>query len=413
MKKLYKLPVFVFLALCLAGCGTDASATAVPSPVPAETVLAVPPPDELIVITATGDIMMHNTQIKAGYRPADGSYDFSSFFEYVSPLLRASDLVIGNLETPLAGKKAGYSGFPRFNSPEALAENLKRTGFHVVTTANNHCLDKGDSGLASTLDFLDREGLLHTGTARSQEEHNKILVVERKGIKIAVLAYTFGTNGILPDKSRPFSVNYLEAEKVILDIGRAKSEGAQLVITCLHYGVEYQTHPNAEQINLAAAFLEAGADVVLGHHPHVLQPPAVVRSMQTGEEKNKFAAYSLGNFISDQRGLERESSIILNLYFGIDPLTRKPYFKKAAYIPIKTRRFRQNGSLCFQVLPIEAALTSIKTKRASGFTRRDEIELEGAWAYVTNHLNTQDPLLSLQPLPIPLQGLQIISKWQQ
>ncbi len=366
------------------------------------------PPDDTLVITAVGDIMMHNTQIVAGYRQEKGDYDFGKFFTEITPLLKASDLVLGNLETTLSGKKAGYSGYPHFNAPEQLAHNLKEAGFHILTTANNHCLDKNFHGLVSTLNFLDQAGLLHTGTARSQEERDKILFVEKKGIKIAFLAYTYGTNGIKPPKDKPYAVNILDEGIIIDDIARAKIQGAQLIIVSLHFGQEYQPQPNSMQKNLAYRLFKAGADIILGHHPHVLQPMEIVTLKENGKEQHKFVIYSLGNFISDQSGLERQSSIILNVHIGIDRTTSEPYLKEVSYIPILTRRYFMHGKTGFQVLAIEPALTTIRTGSAHSFVPADIEKLEKAWNHVTHHLKSADPRIKLQPMAIPQNHLHLI-----
>lgn len=397
---------FILASLCLlflltAGCVAVSLAEPPMNPVPSL-------PDEMLVITAVGDIMMHNTQIMSGYQPLTGTYDFAAFFKEVKPLLQASDLVLGNLETTMSGKKAAYSGYPRFNAPEQLAFNLKEAGFQILTTANNHCLDKNFTGLASTLEFLDQAGLLHTGTARSQEERDSILFVEKKGVKVAILAYTYGTNGITPPKDKPFAVNILEENLVKNDIARARTEGAQLVVLSLHFGQEYQQQPNPVQKDLAHQFLEAGADIILGHHPHVLQPMEIVAIKEKGKEKNKFVIYSLGNFISDQSGLTRQSSIILNIHIGIDRMTKEPYLKEVSYIPIFTRRYFDHGKTSFQVLAVEPALTTIRTGAAHSFASADIKNLEKAWQHVTEHLKNPDPRIKLQRLAIPQAHLSLI-----
>ena len=397
---------FILALLCLiflltAGCVAISLAEPPKNPAPF-------PPDELLVITAVGDIMMHNTQIMSGYQPFAGTYDFAGFFKEIKPLLLASDLVIGNLETTMSGKKAVYSGYPRFNAPEQLAYNLKEAGFQILTTANNHCLDKNFTGLANTLQFLDQAGVLHTGTARSQEERDSILFVEKKGVKMAILAYTYGTNGIAPPIDKPYAVNILEENLVKNDIARARTEGAQLVILSLHFGQEYQPQPNSVQKELVHQFLEAGADIILGHHPHVLQPMEIVAIKENGKEKNKFVIYSLGNFISDQSGLARQSSIILNIHIGINRMTKEPYLKEVSYIPIFTRRYFEHGKTSFQVLAAEPALTTIRTGAAHSFTSADIKNLENAWQHVTHHLSNHDPRIKLLRLAIPQDHLNLI-----
>lgn len=339
--------------------------------------------DETLVITAVGDIMMHNTQLTAGYRSDTGEYGFSPFFTSVAPLLSSSDLVIGNLETTFSGKEAKYSGYPRFNTPEVLAADLKEAGFDVLTTANNHCLDKGYAGLVDTLNHLDRAGLLHAGTSRSPEEAGAIVMTEKKGVSLALLAYTYGTNGLnVPE--HPYAVNYLDLEKIKADIEKARVQNARLVIVSLHFGKEYEPQPGAREKDIVKKVFEAGADLILGHHAHVLQPAELHTFKRTdGKEDKKFVIYSLGNFISDQQGLERRSAIILNLSFGINRETMEPYFKEATAIPIYTRSFRDKGKQYFEVVPVEKALTAIRTGLPHNFTGQDTRNLEKAWKHVT------------------------------
>ena len=398
MKRKQLTVLLIIFSLWLTGCSA-AAVTGVVTPDIAELPTLK---HETIFISAVGDIMMHNTQLIAGLQPGGNTYDYSGFFRYVKPLLGTSDLVIGNLETTLAGKSAVYSGYPRFNSPDILAANLKEAGFDVLTTANNHCMDKGYDGLAATLDRLDEAGLLHAGTARSQAEQDKRLIVDVKGSKFAILSYTYGTNGLNPPKNRAFAVNYLDEGKIIADTKKAKEEGAQLVIVALHFGTEYQTRPNPEQTGLAKALLDNGADIILGYHPHVLQPAFLI--------DEKFVIYSLGNFISDQKGLERKSSVILNLQFAVDPLTEQPYFLTASYIPVWTHRYMQNGKAKFAVLPVEPALTSINMGQKGNISNTDAASLLQAWQYITNHLKSDSPQIKLQNIPIPLSGLELIKK---
>lgn len=164
-------------------------------------------PIQTIKLVAVGDIMMHKEEIEGGKVPGTNTYNFDYMFKHIKPYIENADLAIGNLETPLAGKERGYTGYPAFNAPEQLAIALKNTGFDVLTTANNHSLDRHYQGVAHTLKVLDEVGLAHTGTARTKEEQDKVLIQEVKGIKIAFMAYTYGTNGIRPDKDKEYCVN--------------------------------------------------------------------------------------------------------------------------------------------------------------------------------------------------------------
>lgn len=417
MRKTY-LGIILLTLLTLCSCNYSASGAGIAAiasesmpggpafPIPP---VQEPPQEETFVISAVGDIMMHNTQLEAGAQPG-GIYDYASFFRYVKPLLSVADITIGNLETTFAGKEAGYSGYPAFNSPAVLAENLQDAGFDVLTTANNHCLDKGTAGLINTLDTLDAAGLSHTGTFRSAEEREQLLIIEKKGIKTAVLAYTYGVNGPGPAANKSYLVNYMQAEKMIADIKKARSAGVQVVVISLHFGQEYQNEPNAEQRRIVQILFNEGADIILGHHPHVLQPAYVYHYEEAGGFKDKAVVYSLGNFISDQAGLERTTSVILNIHIQINQLESNASLQKVTYTPLKTRRYRQGGRLCFEVLPIKAALFSA-SRETFYLSRQEKQGLEDAYLHASSQLSSDDPRLLAQPLEMPLDYLDKITSW--
>jgi len=271
-------------------------------------------PDETINIAVIGDIMCHNTQFQDAYNKGTDSYDFSYVFEDVKEYLSEPDLTIGNLETTFAGKSVGYSGYPTFNTPEVLAENLKNYGIDVLSTVNNHCMDKGIKGLQSTIDELDKLGIKHTGTFKTEEDANKILTVDVNGIKIAIIAYTYGTNGITVPSSYSYSVNLIDKDKIAKDIEKAKQEDIDVLIAIMHWGIEYQTQPNNEQKELADFLFENGVDIILGGHPHVLQTMEK-RDIELvdGTHKDGFIVYSLGNFVSGQVKTYTKQSVILNI----------------------------------------------------------------------------------------------------
>ncbi len=228
--------------------------------------------------------------------------------------MKRHDLAIGNLETTFSGKKVlgvpgkrkkcncpeerrhPRTGFPLFNCPDELAATLRKTGFHVLATANNHCLDGGTAGLKRTLSVLDRHGLRHAGTYRSAGEARRHLVVPVKGIRIGFLAYTKGTNSIPIPNS--WIVGRMSERKIAADI-RALKNKADFIIVYLHFGQEYRTYPNSKEKRLMHRLFKRGANVVLGAHPHVLHPVAVTKMKDIyGRVRTRVAASSLGNFVS-------------------------------------------------------------------------------------------------------------------
>lgn len=169
-------------------------------------------PDINFSMSVIGDIMCHNSQYVDAYVSSSGTYDFSYVFEDIKSYISSADIAVGNLETTFAGKARGYSNYPTFNTPEQLATNLKTFGIDVVSTANNHCMDTGYSGLTSTLNYLDEAGISHMGTYSSEESQNTILIKDVKGVKIAFLAFTYGTNGIAIPKDKSYCVNLIDKD---------------------------------------------------------------------------------------------------------------------------------------------------------------------------------------------------------
>ena len=293
--------------------------------------------DTTIVLTAIGDIMCHNTQYKDAYNAETDDYDFSYVFDDVKDATEKTDIFVGNLETTFAGKEKGYSNYPTFNTPEHLATDLKELGIDILTTANNHCMDSGYKGIESTLNYLDEAEILHTGTNRSVEEQNTVLIKEEKGIKIAFLSFTYGTNGISIPKDREYAVNLIDEDFILSQINLAKKEKPDLICVSIHWGIEYQTNPNAEQTHLADFMIKNGVDIILGSHPHILQPMEFREvNLDNGQTKKGFVIYSLGNFMSGQVKNGTRTSIILNL-----DITKKGdgtgiFIDSISYTPIYT-----------------------------------------------------------------------------
>lgn len=272
------------------------------------------PSDTTFTMTAVGDIMCHNTQYKDAYNSETNTYDFSYVFENISSHTKTADICIGNLETTFAGEDRGYSSYPRFNTPDSLAYELKSIGFDVLSTAGNHALDMGYDGLSRTINVLNDADISHLGTYTSHEEQDKVLIKFVKGLKIAFINYTYGTNGIPVPSDKNYCVNLNNKELIKKHINTAKSKNADIIVACMHWGTEYQTKPNSSQEDLADFLIQNGVNIILGTHPHVLQPyekKTVI--LDDGSTKEGFVVYSLGNFISDQNAKYTRDSIILNL----------------------------------------------------------------------------------------------------
>lgn len=277
-------------------------------------------PDPITIhMSVFGDTMAHMTNIKNAYNSSTKDYDFSNVFENISSYLKDADITIGNLETTFAGSSREYKGYPQFNCPEVLGKNLKDLGVDILTTANNHCMDTGYSGLESTLNFLDEYGIDHTGTARSQEEQDTILVKDVNGIKIAFLSFTYGTNGISIPDGKEYSVNLIDKELIKYELNAAKKLDVDVICVSMHWGVEYKLKQNSEQEKLADFLFENGADIILGSHPHVLEPMEKrTITLEDGTTKDGFVIYSLGNFVSGQVYANTKSSVILDIQITKD-----------------------------------------------------------------------------------------------
>ncbi|MCW5910672.1 MAG: CapA family protein [Cyclobacteriaceae bacterium] len=250
-----------------------------------------------------GDIMQHDSNIAAAYNTALKQYDYAACFEYIAPIIRSADLAIGNLELTLAG--APYKGYPQFSAPDALAIELKRSGFDVLVTANNHSVDRRRKGLERTIRVLDSLRVLHTGTFRDSLERVNTypLIIEKNGFKLSLLNYTYGTNGI--PVTKPNIVNLIDTVQIKLDMAKARNQKTDAIIVFMHWGDEYQSLPNATQKKLAKLLFREGAKLVIGAHPHVLQP------MEWNKEQDRLVVYSLGNFVSGQRPRYRDGGAML------------------------------------------------------------------------------------------------------
>ncbi len=313
-----------------------------------------PPQTRVMVV---GDIMMHKPITNSGYDSNSKAYQFESIFTEVKPIFSNADLVIGNLETPLAGIDAGYSGYPRFNAPKELAEALEHIGFGVLTTANNHSMDKGEKGVVQTLNHLDEYNLLHTGTFRTEEERKMPLIVDTNGMKIGLIAYTYGTNGIPIPKDKPYMVNLLDRASIQEDIKILKEKKVDYIMAMVHYGTEYQRFPNSQQKEWTAALKEMGVDFVLGSHPHVVQPLQI--SKEDGKESDTGVIYSLGNFLSNQSGNWKDYGIILNLLLEKDVKNHRVILKEVSIIPTYVLRYQDQGKRKYKIIPLEEEYMNI------------------------------------------------------
>ena len=286
---------------------------------------------ERITLLFVGDLMQHQAQIDAA-RTSNDRYDYSPCFSLVKEQISKVDVAIANLEVTLGGKP--YHGYPTFSAPDEFLKATKDAGFDILLTANNHCLDRGKKGLERTILMLDSLSIPYAGTYRniSERKQRYPLFIQKKGFCIALLNYTYGTNGI--KVTSPNIVNYIDKEIILQDIRSAKAKKPDAIIACMHWGEEYHSLPNQEQRALADWLLQQGVTHIIGSHPHVIQP----MELRTDGFQQHVVVYSLGNFISNMSAENTDGGLIFVLQLEKYPLPQpiRPMFTNQSYSPSLT-----------------------------------------------------------------------------
>lgn len=257
-----------------------------------ELVMEVQPSVRLVMV---GDMLMHLRVTQSG-RMDDGTYNYDHIFEHVIGDIQAADLAIVNQEIILGGAELGYSGYPTFNTAYELGDAIANAGFDVVLHATNHTMDKGRAGLMNCLNYWSENhpDIKILGANKTQEEYDEVYIYEQEDIKIALLNYTYGLNGMPMPSDMPFAVDMMEEDKMSADIAKAEAE-ADFTVVCIHWGNEYQTYASNNQKMWCEFFLERGVDLIIGTHPHVIQP---VEWYEDEEGHKMLVYYSIGNFIN-------------------------------------------------------------------------------------------------------------------
>jgi poly-gamma-glutamate capsule biosynthesis protein CapA/YwtB (metallophosphatase superfamily) len=319
-----------------------------------------------ISLLFTGDIMGHGAQIAAAYNKETGNYEYDSCFLFIKPFLEQADFAIGNLEVTLAGPP--YKGYPQFSSPDGLAVALKNSGFDVLVTANNHAADRGFKGASRTLRILDSLEFMHTGTFSDAAARDSLvpLLLEKNGIRIALLNYTYGINGL--PMPLPVIVAHIDTARMAMEIKKCKDLQADFIIAELHWGNEYERVPNAAQKRLADWLFSKGVMAVIGSHPHVIQPifdeSIQIKSIVIGPglnqyneilpetkkdiSRNSLVVWSMGNLVSNQPERYRNGGIMVSLDLVKDSLTS---ISNVSYVPVFVYRRNTAGSRHFFLLP--------------------------------------------------------------
>jgi poly-gamma-glutamate capsule biosynthesis protein CapA/YwtB (metallophosphatase superfamily) len=284
-----------------------------------------------ISISFVGDLMCHSTQINYAF-VEDDSFDFNGVFSEVKEYLSSSDFTIGNLETVFGGKELGYSGYPFFNAPDDFLFALKEAGFDFLITANNHALDQGKKGVRRTINKLDDLDLKHTGTFLTEEDRASYNVINIKGIEVAILAYSYGTNDVPIPKGKEYIINIIDTTLIKEDILSLIKHNPDVTFVYFHFGEEYRREPDTFQEDVVHKTIGYGADIIIGSHTHVIQPVNYFKTIN-GNIDTGFVAYSLGNFISNQRWRFTDVGVILTMDISKNVTTDSVYINHVNCLP--------------------------------------------------------------------------------
>ncbi|WP_060681160.1 CapA family protein [Virgibacillus halodenitrificans] len=309
IKKSIYFPVVLLLMLFLAGCQGSNPDTQVENHKKKDTYLSEKDKmNKQITLSAVGDILIHD-RVYDDARVKD-TFNFMPMLDRVDSYLKASSVTFANQETMVGGEEIGLSGYPRFNSPYEIGEALKKAGVDVVSLANNHTLDHGEEAIHNAINYWKEKDMMYTGAYESKADQEKLRIYEtNEDISLAFLAYTYGTNGITEPENKDYLVNQIDEQQIATEIAEAEKQ-ADVVVLSLHFGDEYERLPNERQKDLVQFATDQGADIILGHHPHVLQP---VEWMEGKGGKRSFVIYSLGNFLSGQDEFYRRIGGVLTL----------------------------------------------------------------------------------------------------
>jgi poly-gamma-glutamate capsule biosynthesis protein CapA/YwtB (metallophosphatase superfamily) len=299
-------------------------------------------------IIFAGDIMGHDGQIKGAYNDSLKGYDYEPTFRYVKPYVQSADFGIANLEVTLAGPP--YKGYPQFSSPDSVAIEAFKAGFNVFLTANNHSLDRGAKGFERTLKVLDSIKAYRTGTFYNEEKRNEEypLIIDKNNIKVALLNYTYGTNGLTIKP--PSIVNMIDTALIRKDLLKARADSVDFTIVTIHWGTEYERNENREQTRLAQFMIKNGADAVIGGHPHVIQPVKVYYPNAADSSRSNLVVYSLGNFVSNQRSRYQDGGIIFDI--KLMKTGGSTSVSDHSYLPVWVYRKTVLDKFTFYILPV-------------------------------------------------------------
>ena len=324
-------------------------------------------------LAAVGDTIMHTPVLAAAWDPVTRTYDFRPMFQEMQPLMSQADLTMAVLETNLAGPATGYTGYPSFNTPDQIADALAWAGVDILFTAHNHMLDRGLPGIFRTVGYLDRLGLGHVGSAKTADPAARIAWKDVHGIRFAFLSYTTATNGLTVPASSLWAANLYTPQAMVADVAKARENGAEIIVCALHSGTEYLRKPDQQQLTVTREMADAGVDIILGSHPHVIQPITYLK----GPRGEAFAAYSLGNLISNQRWRYSDCGLMLFIVAAREP-GGTARVARVSWLPFWVHRYAKDGMPRFRVLPIDDARLAIYA-RDNLLSEADRQRLREVW----------------------------------
>lgn len=372
---------------------------AVDNPKQTDTEMAVneqsisPVKDISIVIGSVGDIMCHQKQLEDARNTAvePGQYTFFHWFEVIKPAIQFPDLMIGNLEMTLSGEELGYSGYPYFNAPDSILPAIKDAGFDVLLNSNNHIMDRRQQGLRSTIQAIDEVGLLHTGAWTNPDDFNTPFIVDVQGIRVGIVSATYSVNGLeryFTEEEKSYMVCYIDPVVMAERIKKTRDAGAEVIVVCPHWGDEYVKLPNRMIRETAQDYIRAGADIIFGHHPHVLQPVDEVEVLlDDGSQRKGLVFYSLGNFISNQYGVSKEAGAIAYVRVHKDGLTGQVTVGEAVYLPTWTYKTR-DSTHGYYILPVGHVIDNPETIDYMDPSRSVFYRLDAVWKNTLSTLGT-------------------------
>ncbi len=388
--------------------------TAEPTPEPTATPEPVPEYTN-IVIGFAGDIIAHEMILENSIHWDNGtkSYDFNPIFKYITPALEYADFMIANLESPIAGKEAGYSAYPSltFNFPDEIAEAIKNSGIDLVLSANNHACDKNPEGLYRTIDILDSVGIMHTGAWRNEEERAVPTVVDINGIKVGIVSATFSLNGreaYISEEILSYMTCFIDTEQVKEQIDLCRKYGAEIVIVSPHMGDEYAQYTREGIRAYAREYIAMGADLVVAHHPHVLQSSELIEvELEDGTTKSGVVFWSIGNFMHNQVTLYkdfdrevRETGIILYVNIQKNNYTGEVTIESLEYLPVWMLRRTDFNPRLYAILPAGNEIDFLSAPYdALPLSSSNFNSLERAWNLALSQVGT-DYATPLSTLPV-------------